>query len=342
MIGDKMNIAVMRIINSARVLDNQICYDIKDANLIYEICATRFKLHKMVYSHKAAKAIEHMIIDALLAAEPFKKIAERVFQPDRYLYLTDQIMGEIEASTEPELAPSRAIFDRIRTRDLYQMVDYKVVDWPWVSIFQKGITPEKIVDAVKGSKDASVAKLVRNLKVDDVICDFSLMHYGMKEKNPLDFVKFYSKRHRDSSAFAERGVYSNLMPQFHAELLVRIYTKTADYFGIVQAGYRACLAALPTQLPEEVRSASASVQTGPVEGSVEPTPPLPDAPTTPRTFSRVNSFRDSADATFSNNSFTTVAPSFALPSPTRGGPRKRRRVDTGAEDTLIPACVRGG
>ena len=32
------------------------------------------------------------------------------------------------------------------------------------------------------------------LEVKDVIVDFSTMHYGMKEKNPLDFVKFYSKR----------------------------------------------------------------------------------------------------------------------------------------------------
>jgi len=111
-----------RIINSARVLDNQICYDIKDVNLIYNICETRFKLHKMVYNHKAgkhasrhcipmfglpthvvslAKAIEYMIIDALIAAEPHLHIAEQVFDPDRYLHLTDDIMTRIEASTDP-------------------------------------------------------------------------------------------------------------------------------------------------------------------------------------------------------------------------------------------------
>lgn len=42
-----------RIIQSARVLDNQICYHIKDANQLYDICAMRFKLHKMVYNHKS-------------------------------------------------------------------------------------------------------------------------------------------------------------------------------------------------------------------------------------------------------------------------------------------------
>ena len=79
-----------------------------------------------------AIAIEHMIIDALLSAEPHLKIAKRVFEPEKYLHLTDNIMPFIEASTEPvtnlsqhfysmfdalfsiqELADTRAILDRI-------------------------------------------------------------------------------------------------------------------------------------------------------------------------------------------------------------------------------------
>lgn len=42
-----------------------------------------------------------MIIDALILAEPYMKIAHRVFQPDKYLHLTDEIMGWIEANEDP-------------------------------------------------------------------------------------------------------------------------------------------------------------------------------------------------------------------------------------------------
>jgi len=42
-----------------------------------------------------------MIIDGLLAAEPHLAIAQRVYDPKRYLYLTDDIMPQIEASTSP-------------------------------------------------------------------------------------------------------------------------------------------------------------------------------------------------------------------------------------------------
>lgn len=46
---------------------------------------------------------------------------------------------------------------------------------------------------------AWIASVVDSLEAKDVIVDFSSMHYGMKDKNPLDFVKFYSKRNPNSA-----------------------------------------------------------------------------------------------------------------------------------------------
>jgi hypothetical protein len=42
-----------------------------------------------------------MIVDALLLAEPHMQIANRVNDPERFLYLTDHIMKEIEMSQQP-------------------------------------------------------------------------------------------------------------------------------------------------------------------------------------------------------------------------------------------------
>ena len=120
-IGEKGNLSLTRLIHSARVINDQICYDIKDANQLYELCYTRFSLHKRIYNHKTgglffcsflvrillirtdgtAKAIEYMIIDALLAAESHLKIADQVDDPDQYVFLTDDIMPTIERSTNP-------------------------------------------------------------------------------------------------------------------------------------------------------------------------------------------------------------------------------------------------
>ncbi|KAG5647814.1 hypothetical protein DXG03_007737 [Asterophora parasitica] len=325
MVGDKMSIALPRIINSAKVLDNQICYDIKDANQIYDICATRFKLHKIVYNHKAggsSKAIEYMIIDALLAAEPYMHIAHRVHDAEKYLHLTDNIMLNIEASTEPELAPARAIFGRIRTRDLYKLVDYKVFDFPYADVFKESITPANIVEAARAlnptdDEDGTKTRaLANNLKEEDIICDFSLMHYGMKEDNPLDFVRFYSKRQPNRGAKAERGVYSNLMPTYHAEHLVRIFTKNVDYFGIIQAGYRACLA----RIRQEAELDQIAVTDDILEPELLPlfpvTTPIGAPSTTSTSTLSSGTFRSSSSTVISAATHSTHTP----PAPDAGPP----------------------
>ena len=51
-----------------------------------------------------------MIIDALLSAEPHLKIAQRVFDPEQYLHLTDTIMPVIESSNDPVTNPLLHVF----------------------------------------------------------------------------------------------------------------------------------------------------------------------------------------------------------------------------------------
>ncbi|KIM40306.1 hypothetical protein M413DRAFT_446483 [Hebeloma cylindrosporum] len=328
MIADSINVSPVRIINSARVLDDQICYDIKDANNIYDICAARFKLHKSIYNHRTAKGVEYMIVDALISAEGVLKLAERIFDPKKYLYLTDDIMREIESSERPELAEARAIFKRIRKRDLYKWVDYKVIDWPHREYFRLNVTSKAIVDAANALNPAGEGSSA--LEEDDVRVDFPVMHYGMKEKNPLDFVRFYSKRTPNESSKAERGVYSNLMPQYFAEHVLRIYTKKTDHFGLVQAGYRAVLASLQKKYPD--LDVGMPVFTS---DQLAPTPPATEAPTTPKAHSRTTSYTalggGSGTTPFSNNSFTTVPQTFVPGSPSRTTKRakgiKRTRDD---------------
>lgn len=74
----------------------RLCTIIKLVSIIHNFSWASFKGIIFV-----AKAVEYMIIDGLLAAEPVLKIAEQVFQPERYLHLTDDIMPRIEADPNP-------------------------------------------------------------------------------------------------------------------------------------------------------------------------------------------------------------------------------------------------
>lgn len=48
-----------------------------------------------------AKSIEYMIVDALLKADPLLKISERIFNPKKFMFLTDDIILEVERSESP-------------------------------------------------------------------------------------------------------------------------------------------------------------------------------------------------------------------------------------------------
>lgn len=107
---------------------------------------------------------------------------------------------------------------RIRTRDLYKCVDYKVVSWLHRDTFRENVTPERIVAEAKKAAEVLLKRSIghavmcpglekandddsfsiadyQSLTPNDVVVDFATMHYGMKDKNPLDFIEFYSKRH---------------------------------------------------------------------------------------------------------------------------------------------------
>ncbi|KAI0337332.1 HD-domain PDEase-like protein [Trametopsis cervina] len=311
-IGQGENISLNKLLFSARVIDNEICYDIKDANSVFELCWARFSLHKRIYNHKTAKAIEHMLIDALLAAEPYMKIANQIDDPQRFLYLTDDIKARVQMSTEPELAEARDILDRIDRRKLYKCVDYRV--WPWQlrEFFRERVTAASIVQAARryaaeqGRSDHIDPSILLGLRVDHVIVDVAVMHYGMREKNPLRYVKFYSKRHPDRATHAEAGDISHIMPGIFAEFLIRIYTRENKYHGLIQAGYRYLLKDLHEEESLQLDSPELLPTT-----LAEPGPRQPS-----RALSRVTSLRlapegdDTAVDGFGQNVFTTVPPSY--------------------------------
>ncbi|KAI0637570.1 HD-domain/PDEase-like protein [Trametes polyzona] len=256
-IDQKSNLSLTRLIYSSRVIDNEICYDIKDANQIFELCHTRMSLHKRIYTHKTAKAIEYMIVDALTKAEPVMHIANRLEDPKKYLYLTDHIMTEIQASSDPRLEEAQAILHRIRIRDLYKAVDWKIFPWHCKDALKKTFTPDAVVNAFKSlydrrdalkhtSSDISELEHVKPedasaLGTEHVIIEVTARHHGMGNLNPLGFVKFYSKHNPNQGVEANPDDVSVTLPAAFGELMLRVYTRDPRFFGLVQLGYREVL-----------------------------------------------------------------------------------------------------
>lgn len=323
-IGDHNNFSARRLIDSARVIDDQICFHIKDANSVYELCQLRFSNHKRIYSHKTARAIEYMLVDALRAAEPFMHIAEQIMDPGKYVYLTDNIMERIEMSEDPQLVPSRRILDRIRIRDIYKCVDWGTHPYDFRELLQREITSDRVVKSAQewfrrtSRNEASEESQLRNVDIsglspEHVVVDLSTLHHGMKERNPIDSVRFYGKHDLHKSFKAESGELSTLMPACFAEIQLRIYTKDSRYYGIIQAGFR--------ELLSEVLESSFCANF-----NTSPSPTTTDAPTTPKaSCSPPNSRPGSRNVSFSGlgktpsfttqNKFTKVGADYVPQSP---------------------------
>ena len=119
-IGMKSSVDAMRLITFTRIVDNQLCFNQKEAFNLYEVFHIRYSLFKRVYTHKVGKAIEFMITDALIKADKVLKISETVNDMHKYTLLDDTILNEIERTTDPQLAEARGILMRLRKRDLYR------------------------------------------------------------------------------------------------------------------------------------------------------------------------------------------------------------------------------
>ncbi|XP_078608584.1 deoxynucleoside triphosphate triphosphohydrolase SAMHD1-like [Branchiostoma floridae x Branchiostoma japonicum] len=110
----------------------QICYRKKEWPNVYDMFYTRACLHRQAYQHKAIKAVEMMILDALLEADVKDgKEAEKrwlskaaaEYDMASYTNMTDQVFQEILYSKNPGLKKAKDILQKVVTRKLYRFVD---------------------------------------------------------------------------------------------------------------------------------------------------------------------------------------------------------------------------
>ncbi|KAJ3110803.1 SAM domain and HD [Phlyctochytrium bullatum] len=148
------------------------------------------------------KAVELMIVDALLAADPYLKISSTIDDMARYTYLSDSILNEIERSTAPELEEARSILQRLRKRELYQLADSYIVP----KEYQKYATREyfnfarisEFQEEAKGTimrENPTLGAKLQNqfIENEDVYVDILAISYCFKDNNPVDNIKFVTK-----------------------------------------------------------------------------------------------------------------------------------------------------
>ncbi|XP_027722904.1 deoxynucleoside triphosphate triphosphohydrolase SAMHD1 [Vombatus ursinus] len=237
-LGIQNNFDYKRFIKFARVceVDNKkhICTRDKEVGNLYDMFHTRNCLHRRAYQHKVGNIIETMITDAFLKADPYiqiegaegkkYKLSTAIDDMEAYAKLTDNIFLEILHSSDPRLAEAREILHKVECRRLYKFVGETQ---PTGEEKIKMEEYDQLPKDVAASTPQGIALRVE-LKAEDFIVDVINMDYGMKEKNPIDNVRFYCKSNKSKAVMITKDQVSQLLPEKFAEQLIRVYCKKTD------------------------------------------------------------------------------------------------------------------
>jgi len=218
-IGKKTPFEFPRVMNLMRVIGDEICFHKKERYHLYQLFESRYSMFKQVYSHRVGKAIELMIADAFMSADPIMHISDQLENPEDFMSLTDSLLVRIQFSKEKELEEARQIVYNIRKRNLYHMADEAVLP---NDIWNK--LPQRITEA-------DIITSAGNLKETDIIVDQYILNYAMKDKNPVDHVKFYdpSPQHINEPYTIQKESVSLMIPNKFQEKYLRVYCKKQEH-----------------------------------------------------------------------------------------------------------------
>ncbi|KAL2979103.1 hypothetical protein AAZX31_13G153400 [Glycine max] len=212
------NFEFQRLLETMRVLDDEICYRAKDYLTIHKMFATRADLYRTVYTHPKVKAIELMVVDALVHANSYLGISSNIHDPSEYWKLDDTIIKTIETTPNQELKEARELILRIRRRNLYQFCN----EYP---------VPKDMLDNYK-KKSGGVT-----LKEEDVaVCNVKI-DLTRGKHNPLESIHFFKDYESDEKFTIPDDRVSHLLPTSYQDMIVKVYAKKPELVEAISEAF---------------------------------------------------------------------------------------------------------
>ncbi|CAA0820201.1 HD domain-containing metal-dependent phosphohydrolase family protein [Striga hermonthica] len=255
------------LMQSMRVMGDEICYRYKEHRTIHKLFATRADLFRTVYTHAKVKAIDLMLVDALISANSHLKIASDIQDPSQYWKLDDTIIKTIETLPDQELKEARDLILRIRRRDLYQYCNEYAVPKDKLENF-KNVTAQDIVCSQKNGgvtlREEDV--VVSNVRIDLargrhnplercflILCDHAFSCSYIFESSSecliqtflsivytlsfLSSVMFFQDYDSEDKFPISDDRVSHLLPTSYQDMIVRVYSKKPELVGLISDAF---------------------------------------------------------------------------------------------------------
>uniref|UniRef100_A0A8C9TB92 Deoxynucleoside triphosphate triphosphohydrolase SAMHD1 n=1 Tax=Scleropages formosus TaxID=113540 RepID=A0A8C9TB92_SCLFO len=238
-LGIQNNFDYRRFLKFVRVCEvgetKLICTRDKEAGSLYNMFHIRHHLYCTAYKHKVTFIIEHMLVitEALLKADPHIQIegsggkmftiSTAIDDMEAYTKLTDHIFEEILHSSSAELQESRTILQNIVRRKLHKCVGETHPLQPMEVTQDEQL---RLANSVAQAEPGTGTDV--NLQAEDFIVSVITLDYGMKGKNPIDNMHFYSKKHPTVAYKILRYQVSQFLPEKFIEQIIRVYCRKTD------------------------------------------------------------------------------------------------------------------
>ncbi|XP_029362786.1 deoxynucleoside triphosphate triphosphohydrolase SAMHD1-like [Echeneis naucrates] len=234
----------LRFFRSARVIKcpdglMHICSRDKEVHNLYAMFYARCSFHRKACQHKTNKLIETMITDAFLKANKHIMtegsggksycLSEAIDDMQAYTKLTDRVFEDILFSSSEQLRDAKNILHRVITRDLYKCVGKLETGTKFP---QERISGWK--EEVESLWKNSFGETKDWLKAEDFTFVAVKLDYGMKDKDPIGEVFFYSKSDNKTAFNIPRDQVSKLLPERFSETFIRIYCKKNEQLAVAK------------------------------------------------------------------------------------------------------------
>lgn len=196
-VGLKFSFNYSRIINDARVINNNICYSSQCSEDIYQMFFIRYRMHRTFYNHKAVKSIEILITKLLFELENEYKISEYINDTDKMLTLVDSYILNHQQKNIKKIMDD--IYERKIPKMIYQNISINVSD-----------NDKNIEDKFNKEFDNHTFNIIK-MKVG----------YVNSNTNPLDHIYSYDKNYKIIEKKANN--FSLLINNNHQENIFRVY-----------------------------------------------------------------------------------------------------------------------
>ncbi|KAG9332591.1 hypothetical protein JZ751_014689 [Albula glossodonta] len=213
-LGIQNNFDYRRFLKFARVCEvngkKHICTRDKEVGNLYDMI-----------TEALVKADEH--IQILGSEGRLFTISTSIDDMEAYTKLTDHVFEQILYSSSPELAEAREILSDVICRKLYKCVGQTQPKWPL------NVTQNELLHwAASVAQARPQSSTDVTLQAEDFVVSIVNMDYGMKEKNPINNVRFYCKNDPTKAIKIRKNQVSQLLPEKFAEQLIRVYCKRTD------------------------------------------------------------------------------------------------------------------